>query len=396
MFKSMQRMPSLYGKPRCHVKLPRRIMSAPTQTIVSPERGAPIIRGAHPGEGIVVHDHGLEETSVTVGVPVKDGIGQIHVTAATLKNVLGVSDSDALNINSVGVQHVTKDFDETVIGSVKAGDDSDYDNGSRQTYIHPSGAMVTGLFVAHKDGPQTNAVITMPSPEQEHLEDMNRKALSRAETWHEHAYERQQGRSVSHDVRSVALGGKSRMLVPVHGGSGMSKSFMMNRNNGDYCDGKYSEDAATVVDLEGKPHIVVHAGDYAAKEAEFHANLDQTSDISKKDGFLVKIQSPSPHATGMVHTQLQIKRTPVGTVLADDFAGADVELANLKITSREKMQLDGSDAAVSLPAIGNPTQNELANAIFGADVGDSGDEAEEQPTFLNADLDIKPLDNGSI
>ena len=68
----MQRMPSLYGKPRRHWKLSRRTMATPTKTIVSPERGAPIIRGSHPGEGIVVHDHGLEETSVTVGVPFDD------------------------------------------------------------------------------------------------------------------------------------------------------------------------------------------------------------------------------------------------------------------------------------------------------------------------------------
>lgn len=366
------------------------------QTIHSLDRGAPIIRGDHPGEGLVVHDHGLEETSVTVGVPVKDGSGEFHINAATVKSVFGVSDSDALNIKTVGVKHVSKDFDAAVIGAIKAGDGSDYEDGNRQTYLHPSGAMVTGLFVAHKDGPQTDATITMPEVEQEALEDMNRKALSRAETWHEHAYERQQGRSVSHDVRTVALGGKSRMLVPMHGESGMAKSFMMNRNNGDYCDGKYSEDAATVVDLEGKPHIVVHAADYANKEAEFHANLDQTSHVSTKDGFKIKLQSPSPHANGMVHAQIHMTRTPVGTVLADDFETADIDLKGLKITSREKMLLDGNESTVSLPAIGNPTQNELASAIFGADVGDDADDVDEAAVLLAGSLDIKPVDGGHV
>lgn len=366
------------------------------QTIHSPARGASIIRGEHPGEGLVVHDHGLEETFVTVGVPVKDGSGEFHINAAAVKSVFGVSDSDALNIKTVGVKHVSKDFDAAVIGAIKAGDGSDYEDGNRQTYLHPSGAMVTGLFVAHKDGPQTDATITMPEVEQETLEDMNRKALSRAETWHEHAFERQQGRSVSHDVRTVALGGKSRMLVPMHGESGMAKSFMMNRNNGDYCDGKYSEDAATVVDLEGKPHIVVHATDYASKEAEFHANLDQVSHVSTKDGFRIKLQSPSPHANGLVHAQLHMTRTPVGKVLEDDFSSADVDLTGLKITSREKMLLDGTESAVALPAIGNPTQNELATAIFGADVGDDAEDAEEAPMLLGASLDIKPVDSGKI
>jgi hypothetical protein len=364
---------------------------APTQTIMSPERGAAIIRGNHPGEGIAVHDFGLAETTLTVGIPVKGGAGELHLGAAALKSALGVSDSDALNINTVGVTHVSKDFDDTVVGAIKAGDGSDFDGGVRHTYVHPSGTLVTGLFVAHKDGEQKDAVVTMPEVEEEHLQEMNRKALSRAETWHEHAYERQQGRSVSHDVRSVAHGGKTRMLVPVHGESGMAKSFMINRNNGEYCDGKYGEDAATVVDLEGKPHIVMHPSDYASKEAEFHANLDQSSEMSKKNGLLIKIQSPSPHATGLVHTKLHVTRTPVGTVLADDFATADVDLTGLKITSREKMMLDGSDAAVTLPAIGNPTTNELASAIFGADVGDSGDDEEDPAPFLGGDLEIQPL-----
>jgi len=380
-------------RPRCEANVVSIMAAKPQiQTIISPERGAPVIRGAPPGDGIVVHDHGIDETLLTVGVPIKSGSGEVHLPASTLKSVFGVSDSDALNIKTIGVKHVSKDFDDTIIGAIKAGDGSDYENGMRQTYVHPSGNLVTGLFVAHKDGDHEGAIVTLPTPDEETLQDMNRKALSRGETWHEHAYERQMGRSVSHDVRSVTHGGKSRMLVPVHGESGMAKSFVLNRNNADYCQGKYGEDTATIVDVEGKPHIVVKPSDYTAKEAEFHANLDQSSEMSQKNGVRVKIQSVSPHATGIVHTQLHLTRTPVGEVLADDFAAADIEATpGMKITSREKMMLDGSDGVVSLPAIGNPTTNELASAIFGADVGDSGDEEEDAPVFAGA-LDIKPID----
>lgn len=369
--------------------------AAPSKTIESPVKGAAVIRGPAPPEGVAVHDHGLEETFVTVGVPVKDGSGEFHVKASTLKSVFGVSDSDALNIKDISVKHVSKDFDHTVVGAIKAGDGSDFEDGTRHTYIHPSGSLVTGLFVANKDGDQTDATVKLPVVEQEALEDMNRKALSRAETWHEHAFERQQGRSVSHDVRSVALNGKQRMLVPVHGESGMAKSFVINRNNGEYCDGKYSEDAATVVDLEGKPHIVVNASDYKKKEAEFHNNLDQCSDMSIKDGIRVRIQSASPHSNGTVHAKLHVTRTPVGSVLAEDFESADVPLSGLKITSREKMLLDGSDGAVSLPAIGNPTQNQLASAIFSADVGDSDGEEDDESAYLGAQLDIQPISPGN-
>lgn len=343
-------------------------------TIGDPSQGAPNFRGVETGGGIV-HDNGATTASLIIQTKVRDGVGSTHIPATAIKDAIGVACSDGANTDAVTIEEVSHNMAPTtvLIGGFDHGNgDTIETHAERESYLSDLGGITYGHFVTHEPSSKVNKTVPIRTETDEERKQINDEALSRAEKWHAEAKAFQMGDSMDHDIRRVEHGGRARVLIPAEPESPIAKHFMMHRNNPEFHDGKYDEENGNVVNMGADGlHLVVHPDEYGRTSAEFLGHLKQKTSLSLKDGYLYRVAAPGG-ASGTVTTRLRFDRTPMQTVLKDDFEELGIELDEKAVLrSSEVKHRQGETGAIDAAV---PTSEEaLQAAIFKDEIDDEGD-----------------------
>lgn len=312
-----------------------------------------------------------------------------------LGRATGVSCTDMINPESLEVESITHDMENAmIVGSIKKGDGSIINHGGRESVLLANGELMSGHFVSTGSGVKIGAKIPLNSATEEDLVTINKQALSRAQHWHDDALKYQKGERLDEDVRLVTSGSESKVLIPtVNTGtpSGMNRFFKMNKDESDYFDGRYADDAAKVVEVEGTQHVVVNKEDYDEMLAAFEDNLNQKADVSTTDGYTINLDTGNAGDSGSAYVKLNLIRKPVAEVMEDHFAESGVELDGDVVSSVHVMKAAGEAATMETTQALLSEAELLQQQIFGGD-----DEDDDKPAAaLSAPMTITTFDNGT-